>query len=213
MPDQQVRHPVFARFYSRLASRMEAAGVAERRDALLAGLTGTVLEVGAGSGLNFTHYPPGVSRVLAVEPEQYLRAEADQQARSAAVPVEVTDGMAERLPAADGSFDNVVASLMLCSVSDLPGALAEMHRVLRPGGQLRFMEHVLSESAGMRRLQRLADATLWPALFGNCHAARDTVSAIRAAGFEVQRLERYRVPGTGLPWPSAPHAAGLAIRV
>jgi ubiquinone/menaquinone biosynthesis C-methylase UbiE len=206
------RHPIFARFYARLSAGMEHAGVGEQRDRLLAGLTGSVLEVGAGSGLNFGHYPASVSGVLAVEPEPYLRGVAEQHARQAAVPVKVTAGTAEDLPADDDAFDAVVASLMLCSVRDQPAALAEMRRVLKPDGELRFMEHVSAESPGLRRIQRLADASVWPSCFGGCHASRDTVSAIRAAGFQITELTRYQLPESWLPWPTTPHALGVAVR-
>jgi SAM-dependent methyltransferase len=213
MPAQQVRHPLFARFYTRLSSRMEEAGVGAHRQSLLAGLAGPVLEVGAGNGLNFRHYPVAVSGVLAVEPEQYLRALAAREAGRAPVPVTVAGGTAEQLPAADSSFDHVVATLMLCSVGDLNGAVTEIHRVLRPGGELRFMEHVLAASAGMRRIQRVADAICWPACFGGCHASRDTVTAIAAAGFELTELRRYRMPDLPVPWPSTPHVRGIAVRI
>jgi ubiquinone/menaquinone biosynthesis C-methylase UbiE len=212
MPGQQVRHPIFARVYTRISTRMEDAGVGVHRHDLLAGLAGSVLEVGAGNGLNFSHYPATVTSVLAVEPEQYLRALAAGHAQLAAVPVTVTDGTAEQLPAEDASVDNVVATLMLCSVADQQAALAEMHRVLRPGGELRFMEHVLAESAGQRRIQRVADATCWPRCFGGCHASRDSVAAITAAGFTITELSRYRLPESTLPWPTAPHVRGVAVR-
>jgi ubiquinone/menaquinone biosynthesis C-methylase UbiE len=208
----QIRHPLFARFYVRLSDSLEAAGVATHRDQLLAGLSGSVLEVGAGNGLNFSHYPSGVSSVLAVEPEPHLRAIAESSAKRAAVPVTVVEGIAEHLPVEDGSFDAVVASLMLCSVPDLGVALAEMHRVLRPRGELRFMEHVRAETPGHQRLQRLADATIWPACFGGCHASRDTVAAISASGFTVTELLRYQLPESRLPWPTSPHARGNAVR-
>ncbi len=211
MRSQQVHHPLFARLYARLSVSMEGAGVDKRRDALLAGLTGSVIEVGAGNGLNFRHYPATVTSVLAVEPERHLRELALVSAREAKVPITVTDGTADRLAADDGSFDAAVASLMLCSVPDQAVALAEMRRVLRPGGELRFMEHVGSESARQRRLQRLVDATIWPACFGGCHAGRDTVAAIAAAGFTVQEVTRYRLPDSGL-WPTTPHALGIAVR-
>jgi len=213
MASRQVRHPVFARVYARLSAGMEAAGVGRLRDELLAGLAGTVIEVGAGSGLNFGHYSQPVSSVLAIEPEPHLRRIAERAAGMTRVPIKVVDGSAEQLPAEDGSFDAVVATLVLCSVSDPAVALAEMRRVLRPGGELRFMEHIRAETPGCRRIQQLADATIWPACFGGCHASRDPVAAITAAGFTIRDLTRYRLPDSRLPWPTAPHARGVAVRI
>jgi ubiquinone/menaquinone biosynthesis C-methylase UbiE len=212
MPRAAVRHPVFARFYARLSTASERSGGSEHRRTLLAGLTGSVLEAGAGNGLNFRHYPAAVTAVLAVEPEPRLRALAEQSARRATTDITVTDGIAEQLPAGDQEFDAVVATLMLCSVSDPALVLLELRRVLRPGGELRFMEHVAAESAGLSRVQRIADATCWPVCFGGCHASRDPVAAITAAGFRVRELEKYRLPDTRFPWPTSPHARGVAVR-
>jgi ubiquinone/menaquinone biosynthesis C-methylase UbiE len=211
-PIQRVRHPLFARCYTRFSARMEGAGVGAHRRELLAGLAGQVIEVGAGNGLNFGYYPATVTSVLAVEPEPHMRVLAAQRAQQAAVPVTVTDGTAERLPADDAGCDAVVATLVLCSVTDLAAALREMRRVLRPGGELRFMEHVAATSPGHRRIQRIADATMWPSCFGGCHASRDPVAAMAAAGFSVGALTRYRFPDTRLPWPTAPHVRGVAVR-
>jgi SAM-dependent methyltransferase len=205
-----VHHPRFARVYARLSQTMEA-GVAEYRSALLAGLTGRVIEVGAGNGLNFAHFPAGVTEVVAVEPEPYLRGLGLAAARRAAAPVQVVDGVAEDLPAADASFDAGVASLVLCSVRDQARALAELYRVIRPGGQLRFFEHVRAEGPAHARVQRLAD-TLWPLLAGGCHTSRDTLGAITAAGFRLGSYRRMRIPDSRLPWPNAPHAVGAAYR-
>ena len=126
------------------------AEIGDHRRRLLAGLTGRVLEVGAGNGLNFQHYPAAVTEVLAIEPEPYLRRLALAAARRAPVPIRVVAGTAEALPALDGAVDVVVASLVLCTVTDLDQALAETRQVLRPGGKLRFYEHVRAEdpSAG-----------------------------------------------------------------
>jgi ubiquinone/menaquinone biosynthesis C-methylase UbiE len=196
-----VSHPVFARVYQRLSVAMDRAGGAEHRHALVAGLRGRVIEVGAGNGRTFAHYPPEVTEVVAVEPEPRMRGAALAAARTAPVPVRVVDGLAQALPGGDGEFDAAVAALVLCTVPDQAVALAEIRRVLRPGGRLRFFEHVAAETAGgLRRAQRLVDATVWPYLFAGCHTGRDTVSAITAAGF------------TGPGSPAAPHVRGSATR-
>lgn len=209
---RQTSHPVFARVYARLSPLMDRHGVAEHRQRLLDGLAGRVIEVGAGDGANFVHYGDEVTGVVAVEPEPYLRAKAKERAAQAAVPVEVVDGVAERLPVGDGSVDAAVASLVLCSVADQQVALAELFRVLRPGGELRFYEHVVApEGSRLRRVQRLADATLWPRLTGGCHLARDTSTALAAAGFVVDELDRFDFPPDQVS-PASPHILGRATR-
>jgi ubiquinone/menaquinone biosynthesis C-methylase UbiE len=212
VPKAHVNHPIFARFYAWVSPSMEEAGAMDHRRRLLAGLSGRVIEVGAGNGLNFAHYPAEVSSVLAVEPEPHLRAIALRNAERAPVPVEVVDGVAEQLPADDQTFDAAVASLMLCSVGDVERALREMYRVISPGGQLRFFEHVRASTPGLERVQRLLDATVWPAVFGGCHAGRDIASAIERAGFAIERLDRFRFPDAGIPLPTSPHILGVAAR-
>ena len=206
---KRVAHPLFARLYDRMSRAAEDQGVAEHRRELLAGLTGRVVEVGAGNGLNFGHYPASVTEVLAVEPEPYLRARAAEAARTAPLPVRVLDGLAERLPLEDSSVDAAVASLVLCSVPDQAQALAELHRVLRPGGELRFYEHVRAETPALAIAQRAADALLWPRLAGGCHTSRDTAAAITAAGFTIQTVRGFRFPPALL---ASPHLLGLARR-
>ena len=131
MPHSAVHHPVFARLWS-IMSRHEPADIRHHRDELLAGLSGRVIEIGAGAGSNFAHYPPTVDEVVAVEPEPYLRKQAQAAAARAEVRIEVLDGVAERLPADDCSFDAAVACLVLCTVTDQARALAELRRVLLP---------------------------------------------------------------------------------
>ena len=207
---EQVRHPVFARFYSWLSERLEDAGVERDRRRLVEGLHGDVVEVGAGNGLNFAYYPPEVTRLLAVEPEPTMRRRAAEKVQAAPVDVELVDGVADALPVADGSVDAVVFSLVLCSVPDPGRALAEARRVLRPGGQLRFYEHVVADTPVLRRVQRAVDATVWPLFAGGCRTGRDTLGAITAAGFEVGAVRHLRIPKDGPPHPAAPHVLGVA---
>ncbi|WP_106400884.1 class I SAM-dependent methyltransferase [Actinocorallia populi] len=205
------RHPLFARFYARTSLAMER-GLATHRRTLLEGLSGRVIEVGAGNGLNFAHYPAAVTGILAVEPEPHLRSLAQANAKRAAAPVEVVDGVADRLPAEDASCDAAVASLVLCSVPDQATALAEMFRVVRPGGQLRFFEHVQAASPGRRRVQKALDATVYPFFGGGCHCARDTATAIERAGFTIDRIDRLGTAQTQVPFPAAPQILGVAVR-
>ncbi|MFH0241099.1 class I SAM-dependent methyltransferase [Streptomyces sp. HK10] len=208
-----VHHPVFARYYARFAPAVdERAGIGAHRAELLAGLSGRVVEVGAGSGLNFGRYPAAVREVVAVEPEPLLRRAAEDAAAHAAVPVRVVPGVAEDLPLDSGAFDAAVVSLVLCSVRDPGRALAEIRRVLRPGGRLCFYEHVRADGTAMALVQRTLDRTVWPHLFGGCHTARDTVAAIGATGFTEVSLRRLRVPEKGVATPVSAHVLGSARR-
>lgn len=205
------RHPLFARFYARTSVRMEHS-VTRHRRTLLEGLSGRVIEVGAGNGLNFPHYPESVTEVIAVEPEPYLRSLAETDAARAEVPITVIDGVAEDLPAEDASFDAAIASLVLCSVPDQESALAEMRRVLKPGGRLRFFEHVQANTPGRRRVQRALDATIWPWFGAGCHCGRDTRAAIERAGFTIERVNDLTQVDTRIPFPAAPQILGSATR-
>jgi ubiquinone/menaquinone biosynthesis C-methylase UbiE len=207
-----VNHPIFARIQARAAAIEDRRGGAARRRQLLEGLAGRVVEVGAGSGVSFAHYPPAVDELVAVEPEPHLRERAAEAAATAAVAVSVVDGVAERLPLPDGSVDAVVMAGVLCSLPDPQSALGEAARVLRPGGELRFYEHVRARHPRLARLQRLLDATFWPRVFGGCHTSRDTEAGIVAAGFVIQRRERFSFRPTLLAVPVAPRILGRARR-
>ena len=204
--------PRFARMYLKAGARADRRGATDHRRRLLEGLAGRVVEIGAGHGLNFPHYPATVTEVIAIEPEPTLRAVAQDAAAGAPVPVTVHAGTADRLPLNDGDMDAAVTSLVLCTVPDEARALAELHRVLRPGGELRFYEHVIPHSQPKRALFQLADhSKLWPAIGGGCHPARDTAAAIEAAGFTIERCERFDFRA-GAMEPNVPHILGGARR-
>ena len=206
----QFQHPRFARTYERISAEAERRGTAGHRARALAGLSGRVIEVGAGNGMNFKHYPNTVTQVLAVEPDDHLRSLAEHAATQAKVPVQVVSGHATALPVEDAGFDAAVASLVLCSVPDVPAALAELRRVLKPAGELRFFEHVRSDKPWFGLLED-AVTPLWSRMGGGCHPNRDTTAAIRAAGFDIETLDRFNFAPLRFVPPHA-HILGVARR-
>ena len=205
------RHPVFARWYPARAVAMDRAGFGAYRTRLLAGLSGRVLELGAGSGLNFAYYPAQVERVVAIEPEPRLRELALAAAREAPVPVEVVDGDAADLSAFAGSFDAAVCALVLCSVPDQRAALAQLRAVLRrreddSAGEVRLLEHVRAGGGALRLIQRALDAsTLWPLVGAGCHCSRDVTAALPGSGLVATSVERFSFPPSGPTLPTSPH--------
>jgi ubiquinone/menaquinone biosynthesis C-methylase UbiE len=207
-----IERPRFARMCVKAAKKAEQRGATDHRRRLLEGLAGTVAELGAGHGLNFPHYPTTVTEVIAIEPEPTLRAHATEAARSAPMPVRVLAGVADELRLEDASVDAVVASLVLCSVPDQDRTLAELHRVLRPDGELRFYEHVIPNCQPRRLLLQAADHTgLWPWIAGGCHPARDTTAAIQQTGFTIESSERIMFAASRFE-PSIPFILGVATR-
>jgi ubiquinone/menaquinone biosynthesis C-methylase UbiE len=209
-PTTDLPRPRFARMYKRAAKSAEERGAADHRRRLLDGLEGRVVEVGAGHGLNFTHYPASVTEVVAIEPEPTLRESAERAAADAPVPITVVAGVADSIPLEDASADAAVASLVLCSVPEQGRALAELRRVLRPGGELRFYEHVIANRQPKRLLLQAADRSgIWPKVAGGCHLARDTTEAIMRAGFDIETIDRFGFSAGPLQ-PSIPHILGVA---
>ena len=207
----QVRNPFFARVYARM-TKDEKPEQLENRRAMLAGLRGRVVEIGAGNGANFPHYPPTVDEIVAVEPEPTMREGAQRAAADAGARIEVVDALGDALPFEDASFDAAVACLVLCSVPDQARTLAELHRVVRPGGELRFYEHVHAHRQPGRALLELADrSTIWPRLLGGCHPTRETADAISSAGFQIEDCRRFAFAPERMA-PPLPHILGTARR-
>jgi ubiquinone/menaquinone biosynthesis C-methylase UbiE len=204
-----VQNPIFARLFDRFAAKDKGRGEDALRDELVAGLTGRVVEVGPGNGINFKHFPPGVAELVAVEPEPYLRRVAERTAASVPIDVRVVAGTADALPLEPESVEAVVVAGVLCSVPDVADALAEFRRVLRPGGELRFYEHVRSARSAFARYQDAVDH-LWPRMMGGCHPNRDTLGAISGAGFEVERVRHFGFPATARAYPVLPRILGSA---
>ena len=202
----------FARYLERREALRPDPVARELRRRLLGGARGRVLELGCGDGRAFEYYPPGVTSVFAVEPDPTARAAAADRAAEAAVPIEVVDGDAESLPADEGSFDVAVVVWVLCSVPDPDAALLELRRVLVPGGELRFYEHVRSRNAAFRGLQHAVDALFWTRALGGCRTTRDTLAAIEGAGFELPSLDRGFRSSSVLTITSAPYVLGVARR-
>jgi ubiquinone/menaquinone biosynthesis C-methylase UbiE len=173
--------------YDPLMTRADRAGLLDRRATMVGQASGSVVEIGAGTGLNLAHYPGGLSELTLTEPEEPMARQLQKRVASATLPATVVQAPAERLPFPDGHFDCAVATLVLCTVPDVPGSLAEVKRVLKPGGRLLFLEHV----RGPEKLARWQDRIhpFWVRFAHGCHCNRDTVASIRAAGFEIDELE------------------------
>ena len=202
---------LMAALYDRMLRAAEDAGLRAWRRDLLRDLSGEVLEVGAGTGLNLLHFPPAVTRLVLAEPDRHMRAKLQAKQPPPGVDrVEVVDAALEALPVPDASFDAVVSTLVLCSVEDLDRALAEVRRVLRPGGRLVFMEHVADEAnPRVQKWQRWIQP-LWKRLAGNCHLTRRTERAMRSAGLEIQWIERENIPRA--PALARPGIRGVALK-
>jgi ubiquinone/menaquinone biosynthesis C-methylase UbiE len=201
---------MMARFYDRMMADYEAWIEARKRD-LFSGISGRVIEVGPGTGSNFRHLPAGIEW-LGIEPNPYMHEALGQKAQAAGIEPRLHAGEATALPEADATTDCVISTLVLCSVPDLPQALSEIHRVLRPGGRLVFLEHVAaSRGTGLRLLQNLMRPA-WQVIGDGCCINRDTGAAIRAAGFHTVHLEAFRVPRPPAPSWVSPHIMGHATK-
>ncbi len=187
---------LFSRLYDPLMELPENAGLGGLRRGVLRGLHGRVLELGIGTGRNLPLYGPGVDALTGIDPDEHMLGQAEKRAGEVPFPVEMIPAPAEELPFGDGSFDAVVSTLVFCTVEAPSQALGEVRRVLKGGGEFRLLEHVRVDKEPFGWLQEKA-TPLWRQVAGGCHLDRDTLEAVRGAGFEVERAERH-LGGLGL---------------
>jgi SAM-dependent methyltransferase len=183
-----------------------------RRAALVRQARGEVLEIGFGSGATLPFYEPAkITSLTVVEPSEGMNRRAAARLAASPVPVRSVPGAGEQLPFADASFDTVITCLTLCSVRDVPQVLAEIRRVLRPGGRFLFLEHVLSEDAGRQRWQHRL-TPLQRVIGVGCHLDRDTPALVRAAGFDLGPVVQEQEPAFGAVAPLVPLVTAAAGR-
>lgn len=187
---------------------MGTKGFAKLRARTVSGLTGEVLEVGFGSGLNVPHYPEAVTRVYAVDPSKVGRRLAAERVGASPIPIEYVGLDGEHLPLADASVDHVLTTWTLCTIPNVDLALTEMIRVLRPGGRLHFIEHGHSPDAKVERWQRRLDP-VQQRFAGGCHLDRRIDELISSSGFEFEQLKTFYVAG---PKSMSYMYAGTAVR-
>ena len=200
---------IFAKLYDRISEPMERNGLTEQRRNLLGSLTGDVLEVGAGTGRNVALYPESVATLTLTEPSPPMVGKLRDHLAEVGSQATVVAAPAERLPFDDASFDAVVTTLVLCSVDDLDGAIAEVRRVLRPDGRLVVIEHVAT-TGGPSRLQRLWNPAQH-VLGRNCHLTRDIRSALNRGGFDTSAVLDAVLPGA--PAALFPAITGIAVPI
>jgi ubiquinone/menaquinone biosynthesis C-methylase UbiE len=187
-----------AELYATLIERADHAGLAARREQLVAGLSGTVVEVGCGTGSMFAYYRD-VDRVIGVEPDGEFAAHARIAAKSAHVSIEVVDGTGEALPVADASADAAVLALVLCSVASPDAVAGELARVVKPGGTIRLLEHVRSPRRITGALMDLVNP-LWVRANGQgCRMNRDPMPVLERAGFHIGSVDAFQVWCAGIP--------------
>jgi SAM-dependent methyltransferase len=187
-----LRSRFFAMTYDRQMTKVEQAGLRPYREGLLAGAGGQVLEIGAGTGANLRFYGPAVESLTLTEPEIPMLRRLEEKVREQTPAATVLRAPAEDLPFSDGSFDVAVSTLVLCGVDDQPRALRELHRVLRPGGQLLFIEHVRSGDTQLARSQDRMNGI--NRFVVGCDCNRSTLESIREAGFAITQVEHTTMP-------------------
>lgn len=201
------RQRIFAWFTANESTSGYDQVVEPYKQALLSGLSGTVLEIGAGTGANFAYYPPGI-HWIGIEPNVFMHRHLLEAANAHGITGEVRAEVVERLPVEDASVDAVVSTLVMCSVSDQRGALSEIRRVLRPGGRYVFVEHVAAPQRSPTWWAQKLIKPIWSALGDGCQPDRDTAAAVERAGFTHVEIQSFRAPLA----VASPHIAGTAVK-
>jgi ubiquinone/menaquinone biosynthesis C-methylase UbiE len=199
-------HPIFAALFDLIQRPAEKKFLGAHRASLVGDVWGRVLDVGSGTGINFVYYPPE-TEIVGIEPDPHMLRRAQARADRLGRQIKLLRESAEHLPLPDASFDVAVATLVFCTVPDPDRALGELRRVLRPGGQLRFLEHVRAKTAGWARFQDFL-TPLWKRMGGGCHPNRETVETIERAGFRIEELQH----STFGFYPARPFVRGVAVR-
>ena len=202
---------LLAKIYDRFMAPTEDACLQQWRAEIISGASGRILEIGAGTGANLALYGPDVERLTLVEPDPHMRAQlAEKVRRSGMTGVKILPLVAEALPADDASIDVVVSTLVLCTVPEPEATLREARRVLRPGGELRFLEHVgAHDNPGRRRWQERVEP-MWKVAAEGCHLTRETAQTIENADFEMRDLTRESMRKA---WPILrPTVRGVAVK-
>lgn len=202
---------VWASAYDRFQARMEEGGLADMRAELLGGAAGDVLEIGAGTGANLKHYGAGVESLVLTEPQAAMSRRLDRHIAPAGSPgrPEIVEASAEDLPFPEGRFDCVVSTLVLCTVKDARRAIEEVSRVLKPGGEFRFLEHVRSPESRRAAWQDRLNP-LWRRIGNGCECNRDLLDAIKSSPLEVTEVRSGTMPRS-IPIVS-PYVTGVAVK-
>ena len=204
------QHPWRGRFnaaFFRVMDPYMEWNLRSRKQRLFAGLPREIVEIGPGVGANLRYLPAG-STLVAIEPNRYMHGQLIEAAQRRGVRLDLRERMAEQTDIPDGSVDSVISSLVLCSVHDPAAVLAEVRRILRPGGTFRFLEHVVAAPGTTTRLAQRVLRRPWAWTFEGCSCERDLEQSVRAAGFATVSVERYRVHTPFLPFNT--HIAGIA---
>jgi ubiquinone/menaquinone biosynthesis C-methylase UbiE len=208
--DNGARGGFNAWFFDRFDRYLNYASRVHKQSAFDGIEPGTVVEIGAGTGANIRYLPAG-THLIAIEPNLRMHERLRRRCQRAGIDLTIVASGAEAIPLDDGSVDEVICSLVLCTVSDTDKVLAEIQRVLKPGGRFRFVEHVAAPHRGARRAVQRAIRRPWGWVFEGCNPGKDTVGLLQAAGFDTLEVERRKFRRSVF-WPVNTAVWGIAVR-